>query len=229
MDDLDKAIRNAAAFWTAKARARGNELTVSDGLLVVNGGERAGQRIMTLSPDVRPEDVAAALKPGRTVVEDAYSKLDLTHLGLTSRQLPVMIREPAPVAEPSRPVVKVESVDQLELAESMIVYGFDLEHFQPYEPGEVFGKSLLDRTDFELFLIGEAGTCIAVHSGDASGVYFVTTMPEHRSQGIGRTLMHAMLAATDLPMTLTASTSGRPLYDSLGFRVLNASTWWFPA
>jgi GNAT superfamily N-acetyltransferase len=143
--------------------------------------------------------------------------------------MPVMIREPAPVAEPSWPVVKVESVDQLELAENMIVYGFDLDHFQPYEPGEVFPKSLLDRPDFEFFLIGEAGACVVVDSGDASGVYFVTTMPEHRSQGVGRALMHAMLARTELPMTLTASTAGRPLYDSLGFRVLNASTWWVRA
>jgi GNAT superfamily N-acetyltransferase len=173
--------------------------------------------------------VASVLLPGRTVVEDAYSNLDLTHLGLVSRQLPVMIREPAPVPEPSRPVVKVESVDQLELAENMIVHGFDLDNFQPYQVGEVFPKSLLDRPDFELFLIGEAGTCIAVHSGDASGVYFVTTMPEHRSQGIGRALMHAMLARTELPMTLTASKSGRPLYDSLGFRTLNLSNWWFRA
>ncbi|WP_163509178.1 GNAT family N-acetyltransferase [Fodinicola acaciae] len=227
MADLDRAIRNAATFWTAQAQARGNELVMRDGLLVANGTKRAGQRIMVLSPDTRTDDIAAVLVPtGRAVVEDAYSTLDLSRLGLTSRQLPVMIRDPAPVPEPSREVTKVESVDQLELAERMIVHGFSLEQFQPYEPGEVFPKSLLDRPEFEVFLAGEAGACIAVHSGDASGVYYVTTMPEHRSRGIGRALMHAMLARTELPMTLTASTSGRPLYDSLGFRTVNLSTWW---
>jgi ribosomal protein S18 acetylase RimI-like enzyme len=72
-----------------------------------------------------------------------------------------------------------------------------------------------------------AGVCLTVESDDAAGVYWVTTLPEHRSRGVGRALMHAVLNEFPvLPMTLSATEVGRPLYDSLGFSVVTQAAWW---
>ncbi len=72
-----------------------------------------------------------------------------------------------------------------------------------------------------------AGACLIVLDGTAGGIYWVTTLPEHRSRGVARQLMHAVLARlADRPVTLTAARAGKPLYDSLGFRTITQSTWW---
>jgi ribosomal protein S18 acetylase RimI-like enzyme len=64
------------------------------------------------------------------------------------------------------------------------------------------------------------------HNG-GGGIYWVTTAMAHRSQGVGRQLMHAVLAdMTGLPITLTAAKPGRALYDSLDFEVITTATWW---
>jgi hypothetical protein len=44
---------------------------------------------------------------------------------------------------------------------------------------------------------------------------------------VGRAVMVGSLAdLVDVPVTLTASRLGRPLYESLGFAAASPATWW---
>lgn len=227
-DTLRQASDNAAAFWTVLAEARGYRLLRGPGFLTVSGTERYGMRVMVMSPEVPPEalrPVVADRPPGPCTVEDPFGTVTVD--GLTPRELPVMIREPAPAPPPARPVSLVTGAGDLAAVERIVVDGFPLSTFQPYRPGEVFPASLLDRDDIAFFRLGDAGAAVTLVAGGVVGAYWVTTMPEHRSQGVGRALMLATLARhPDLPMTLTASRAGRPLYESMGFVTITGSTWW---
>jgi GNAT superfamily N-acetyltransferase len=137
---------------------------------------------------------------------------------------------------PERPITEtdvthVAGEDDLRVAERIIVTGFTLDRFLPYQPGRAFPTGLLRHDGVGFFVIardGEpAGACLTVTDGGAAGVYWVTTMPDQRSHGLGRRLMSAVLKRfEDVPVTLTASRVGKPLYDSLGFQTVAHSTWW---
>lgn len=165
------------------------------------------------------------------MVEDPYNTVDLSGTGLAQRQLPVMVRDRGPaLPAPTLEVTRVDATT-LRTAEKMVVNDFELENFQPYREGEAFPQALLDHDGVALYLIAKdgapAGTCLTITADGVGGIYWVTTAREHRSQGIGRQLMHAVLAdMTGLTVTLTAATAGRPLYDSLGFELVTPSTWW---
>ncbi|MEU4480110.1 GNAT family N-acetyltransferase [Micromonospora sp. NPDC023966] len=233
--DLDRSVRNAAALWTALAEARGHALLRRPGFLAVTGGRRTGLRILLRTPDPAPDDRAALAdlvrrRVGPVTVEDQYASVDLTDLGLTPRSLPVLVRRPAPVPDPSLPVTPVERPDQLDVAEDVVVRGFPLEPLQPRRPGEAFPAALLDRPEVGFFLIhsggAAAGACLTVRD-EGVGLYWMTSLPEHRSRGVGRNLLHGVLGRLgEVPMTLTAARAGRPLYDSLGFVPVTDATWW---
>ncbi|MFJ2030702.1 GNAT family N-acetyltransferase [Streptosporangium sp. NPDC087985] len=237
MTSLHLAVQNAAALWTALAQTRGHELFRRPGFLGVDGNERSGLRILLLSPEPEPDDLAELTElarrrsGGRILIEDPFSSVDMSDLGLTSRRLPVMIRPPGPaLASPAVEVSRVEPGDQLETAERIAVHGFPVPGFQPYQPGEAFPQSLLERPEVDFFLAkrdgAPAGTCMTVTDGTVRGAYWVTTLPEHRSRGVGRALMHTVLEHLAGPVTLTSATAGKPLYDSLGFDTITEATWW---
>jgi len=234
MTPLNLAVRNAAGLWSALGKARGHDVVRGPGYLAVSGGQ-AGTRVLILTPTPSQEDVAAVVAlvgaAEKVVVEDAFNVVDMAPAGLRSRQLPVMIRDHGPaLPAPALPVKRI-GVDQLELVENLVVHGFELENFQPYRAGEAFPPELLTRAEVGLYVIdreGEpAGACLTITDHGVTGIYWVTTAPEHRSRGVGRQLMHAILAeAGDQPVTLTAASAGKPLYDSLDFEVIGPSTWW---
>ncbi|GGM61582.1 GNAT family N-acetyltransferase [Dactylosporangium sucinum] len=235
-EPLTLATRNAATFWTAVGEARGYALVRRPGFLAVSGDERAGLRVLTLVPDLSGAELSELIalardqRGGRVVVEDAYGTVDMSALGLGARQLPVMIRYPGgPRPEPALKVEQATSLDGLRVAERIVVDGFALEHFQPYQPGVVFPEAILDRVELFVAAIDDqpAGACLAIQDDETVGLYWVTTMPQHRSRGVARAIMHSMLRRYDtLPMTLTASRLGRPLYESLGFEKIVDATWW---
>jgi GNAT superfamily N-acetyltransferase len=237
-DAVDLATRNAAAFWTSLARTRGHELVRRPGFLAVEGRGRAGLRALLLSPDPAPGEIAelSALvrlrSAGQAVVEDPYGSLDLSGLGLADRHLPVMIRDGAmETAAPAHEVVPVERVDQLGTAEEIVVHGFPLTAFQPYRAQEVFPEKLLGYEGVHLFLVKRdgvpAGACYTLDDGTVVGLYWVTTLPEQQSRGVGRALMNAVLRRfAGRPVTLSAAKAGKPLYDSLGFETVGTGTWW---
>ncbi|SCG68001.1 Acetyltransferase (GNAT) domain-containing protein [Micromonospora echinaurantiaca] len=234
--ELGLATGNAAALWTALAETRRHPVTRRPGFLAVHGDDRAGLRVLLRTPEPAADDLAeiAALvrerSAGPVTVEDPFGGADLTGSGLTPRNLPVMIRPPAPVPAPSLRVTPVDDPERLATVERVVVSGFPLSRLQPYRPGEAFPVALLDRPGVR-FLLAEvdgvpAGACLTVRA-EVAGLYWMTTLPEHRSRGVGRALLHAVLAElAGSPVTLTASRAGRPLYDSLGFRPVGRATWW---
>ncbi|MEU4246253.1 GNAT family N-acetyltransferase [Amycolatopsis sp. NPDC026612] len=227
---LRQASDNAVALWTTLARARGDDVLDHPAFAAIDG-RRYRIMLRTAAPDDAvvaelTELARARREAGRTVVvEDPFRVLDLSELGMAAGQLPVMAREPAPVPA-ARGVERVGTPAELAGAEDVVVHGFPLEEYQPLRPGTVFPPALLDQAT-AFFRKGAEGACLAMAHGGVGGVYWVTTVPEHRSRGVGRELMHAVLRHFgDLPVTLTASRSGRPLYEKLGFALLGDANWW---
>jgi GNAT superfamily N-acetyltransferase len=235
---LSQATGNAAALWTALAEVRGHELARRPGFIAMTGDERSGARIVLLTPDADPAEVTEAAgsarhrSGGAVMVEDPFGTVDAAGLGLTPRQLPVMTRAGGTDAAPlTVTVTRVRRADELALVERIVVAGFPLDSFQPHRRGEAFPAGLLDYPGVALFLASRdgtpAGACLTIVDGTVGGVYWVTTLPEHRSRGVGRALMHEVLGHLNgMPVTLTAARAGKPLYDSLGFHTLADATWW---
>ncbi|HEX4225230.1 MAG TPA: GNAT family N-acetyltransferase [Pseudonocardiaceae bacterium] len=241
VDGARLANANAAAWWTELAAARGHALIRQRGYLWVPGSLRSGLRIMVLRPDLDPTEVAEIVglasswpSGSRITVEDPFSVLDLTSTGLKPMRLPVMLREPGPVTGTPRVAAsRVTGAAEVALAEKAVVDGFPLRQFLPYRESEATPFGLAQRPGIAFHLArrdGEpAGACLTIDDGVAGGIYWVATLPEHRSRGVGRAVMTAALNHLgDRPATLTATAAGRPLYESMGFRTVAEATWWWP-
>ncbi|MEV6330237.1 GNAT family N-acetyltransferase [Streptomyces sp. NPDC051909] len=229
--------RNSAAFWTATGRSRGHEVVRRRGFLAVDGDERAGLRILIQEPDLDPGELAelselARGAAGPVNAEDPFSSTDLSHLGMRDWQMPVMLRPPGqPVGEPALDVIRVRRPEDLRAAERIVIEGFELDGFKPHRPGELFPAALIEQPGVDVFLASyegvPAGACVSVVDDGVGSHYWVGTSPAFRSRGVGRAVMLGALAPlAGLPVTLTASKLGRPLYESLGYTAAAPSTWW---
>ncbi|MFI1659031.1 GNAT family N-acetyltransferase [Streptomyces sp. NPDC020472] len=241
--DLSEAplrqARNSAALWTATGRSRGHEVVGRRGFVAVDGGERAGLRVLIQEPDLDPDEMAELSElvrraTGPVNAEDPFSSTDLGHLGMRSWQMPVMLRPPGPVGEPAMEVIKARRPEDLQAAERIVIEGFELTGFEPYRPGELFPSALIEQPGVDVFVALHdgvaAGAGVSVVADGVGSHYWVGTSPAFRSRGVGRAVMLGSLAhLTDLPVTLTASKLGRPLYESLGYTVAAPSTWWASA
>lgn len=231
-----RQARNSAAFWAATGRARGHEVIRRRGFLAVAGDERAGLRVLIQEPGLAADEVAemtelVARAAGPADVEDPFSATELSHLGLRTWQMPVMLRQPGPVAEPAMDVIRVRREEDLGAAERAVIAGFGLARFEPYRAGEMFPMALLEQPGVDVFIVcldGEAaGACVTVVENGFGSHYWVGTPAAFRSRGVGRAIMLGSLAhLAHMPVTLTASRLGRPLYESLGFTTATQSTWW---
>jgi len=237
MTDLfSVAADNAATMWLKLGAARGYEPVHGDGFIAVSGADRQGRRIMTLAErsDLGAIRDLVHSAPGRVVVEDPFGTVPVADITdrLSVRQMPVMARHGKPaLAAPSMPVRRASGSADLRTAERLITTGFALENFLPWRPGEAFPDALADDPAVAFFIAERdgdpAGACLTVTDDAATGFYWVTTMPEHRSRGVGRALMHGAIAELRPDVvTLVASIAGRPLYESMDFDLLGVSSWW---
>ncbi|MEU5695085.1 GNAT family N-acetyltransferase [Actinosynnema sp. NPDC020468] len=225
---LRLASRNAAALWTALARARGHDLVRRPGFLAV-GGPRS-LRVLLLDED--PGDLGEVADlvraaPGRVLVEDPFAAVDVADLGLVARPLEVMWRT-GPAPEPAPDVTPVRTPGELATAARLAVEGFP---FPGVDPAELAPPGLLAPPGVEVLIAwrsGEpAGVCLTiVDEDDVAGLYWVATLPAHRSKGVGRALTATALHRADRVATLTATTAGAPLYGSLGFTTAGVANWW---
>ncbi len=227
---LNLATRNADYLLAALARTRGHELIRRPGFTAMVGPRLL--RVLLLGPEPTGDELAeigglVADAPAKVVVEDSYSTVDGSAWGLTSRQLPVMIRQPSPLPEPDLEITPVRTVEQLAVAERVVIEGFPLPDFAL---GEAFTPALLDYPGARLHLVWRdgrpAGAGLSIVDGGVGGLYWVATLPDHRSRGVARAFMHGVLNRLDVPFTLSASVAGKPLYDSLGFETVASATWW---
>ncbi|MBD0671306.1 GNAT family N-acetyltransferase [Streptomyces sp. CBMA156] len=228
--------RNSAAFWTATGRSRGHEVIRRRGFVAVDGDERAGLRILIQEPALDPDELAGVTEmvrraAGAVNVEDPFGSTDLSHLGMRSWQMPIMLRQPGPVGEPALDVIRVRRPEDLRTAERVVIEGFELDGFEPHRPGELFPTALIEQPGVDVFIASidgvAAGACVGVVADGVGSHYWVSTSSAFRSRGVGRAVMLGALAhLADRPATLTASKLGRPLYESLGYTVATPSTWW---
>ncbi|MFG2043027.1 hypothetical protein [Dactylosporangium sp. NPDC048998] len=231
-----RQARNSAAFWAATGEARGHDVVSRRAFLAVVGDERSGTRVLIQEPGLEAEEVAeindlAVRAVGPVDVEDPYSSTDLSQLGLRSWQMPVMVRPPGPAAQPPTEVRRVRSEGDLYAAEQIVIGSFELTTFEPHRPAELFPASLIDHPGIDVFLAiadgRAAGACVVVAADGLGSHYWVGTPAVFRSRGIGRAVMLASINYLHhLPLTLTASKLGRPLYESLGYTVAGTSTWY---
>jgi ribosomal protein S18 acetylase RimI-like enzyme len=231
-----RQARNSAAFWAATGRARGHEVIRRRAFLAVAGDERAGLRVLIQEPDLDTDEVAeitalARAATGPVDAEDPFSATDLSHLEMRHWQMPVMLRPRGPVADPGMEVTRARTGDDLRAAERVVIAGFELTRFEPYRGGELFPPALIEEPGVDAFvarLDGEvAGACVTVVDNGFGSHYWVGTVSAFRSRGVGRAVMLGSLAhLAEVPVTLTASRLGRPLYESLGYTTAGASTWW---
>ena len=232
-----RQARNSAAFWAATGRSRGHEVIERRAFLAVRGDERAGLRVLIQEPDLTADELAeitdlATAAKGPVDAEDPYSVTDLTHLGMRHWQMPIMLRTAAPAAAPALDVTAVRAAEDLHAAEQAVIEAFELDRFTPHRPGELFPLALLDEPGVDVYVArvdgGVAAACVAVVANGYGSHYWVGSPTAHRSRGAGRAVMLGSLAGmgADVPMTLTSSRLGRPLYESLGYVAGSMSTWW---
>ncbi|MFF7725735.1 GNAT family N-acetyltransferase [Streptomyces sp. NPDC008001] len=235
-DAAIRQARNSAAFWAALGNSRDHEVIRRRSFLAVVGGQRAGTRILLQEPDPDAHELAELTElvgrsTGPVDAEDPFSSTDLSPLGMRNWQMPIMVRPPGPVPAPAIEVIRVERTQELQAAERILIEGFELTRFSPYSPGEMFPATLIEQPGVDVFLAVLDGEAVGagvtvVHDGFGSH-YWVGTASAHRSRGAGRAVMLGSLAPlANLPVTLTASRLGRPLYESLGFTAVTPSTWW---
>lgn len=230
------ANANTAALWTELAAARGQVVVRKDTYLWVPGSARGGLQIIMLSGEPEAAEVRELVglwpEDSPITVEDPYHALDLDGTGLTPARKPVMLREPGPLTGAARlPARRVSGPVETLQAERVMVEGFPLRSYLPYREGEAFPAGLAQRPGVACHLAlrdgRPAGGCLTVSAEGVGGIYWVATLPEHRSHGVGRALLTSALThLADVPATLVATPAGQPLYESMGFRVAAESTWW---
>jgi GNAT superfamily N-acetyltransferase len=222
-------LDNAARMWTALVP----DARVTDGCLRAERPQ--GVRLIPLSP----ADVPAALhaeSPARAVVlENVFSETGPVTPDSRAVRMPVMVRQPAPLRVALAPEVRVTEVgdaDELAAAERIMVDGFPLRGYQPYVRASALPPRLLSLPEWRVWLAYRharpAAAAYTYDDGTAVGVYWLATLPEHRSAGLGRAIMTTAVAAYPSRIfTLVATDAGRPLYESLGFRAAATATWHF--
>lgn len=188
----------------------------------------ASTRIILLTEGQAVGEVPAGR---RVTVEDSWDAGATAAPGFEALRMPVMVRPPQPVGTPSAHAIRVDDEERLAQAERVMVEGFPLRGFQPLTRGAALPPRLLTTPGWDVWLgyrhDEPAVAMCTFDDGRAVGVYWLATMPDHRSAGLGRAALSTALAtAPHRPWTLVATDAGRPLYESLGFRTVSTATWY---
>ncbi|MEV0899972.1 GNAT family N-acetyltransferase [Actinoplanes sp. NPDC049802] len=147
--------------------------------------------------------------------------------------MPVMLRPAGAVQDCGAAVhvARVSDPDELATAERTIVEGFPVSALRPWRKGEGLPARVLNVPGHFVWLARLRGRPAAAgctfDDGGVVGVYWLATLPGHRSAGLGRAIMTKALAAhPGRPFMLTATEAGRPLYESMSFRAVATTTWY---
>jgi GNAT superfamily N-acetyltransferase len=239
-------VRNAAAMWEALAVGHGEVLVGTEAVRIVAPSPYHALRALILDPARdRPKTVqhlANAVLPQtglpRRIVEDASGELDLTEHGFQPQfRMAVMGRRPGttqvPADRPGTTAAMVGDVEALTVAEKILSAVFPPAAGARERGGRSQPPGVLDIPGWRVWLgyrsCVPAGAAYTYHDGTSVGVYQVATLPEHRGHGVARAVLGAILDAyPDVPVTLTATEQGRPLYEEFGFETLSEAVWWVP-
>jgi GNAT superfamily N-acetyltransferase len=202
--------------------------------------QRAGRILLRQPGGAEPGQigalVTAAAGRGRVVVEDSFGDLVLPLAGqVTVERMPLMLRPAggtAPAAERTGTrVMRVAGQDALAIAEQVIVDGFPRQVPRPYPPGLILPPQMLTAPGWAIWLAyygGDPAAAVCSYDdGAALGIYWLATLPRHRSRGLGRAVMTAALGACPgRPAVLVATAAAEYLYSSLGFTAVAEAAWY---
>ena len=233
---------NAAAMWACLAPVARLVPGTAGGVSVIDIPVQRATRVILHRPLAARtgwlgELLAATSQRGRVVVEDSFGDLVLPPAGeVRVDRMPLMLRPAGDQASPPENgadarVVRVAGPGALAQAERVIVDGFPRPALQPYRPGRMLPPQALAVPGWRTWLAyagaEPAAACCTYDDGIALGVYWLATLPRHRSLGLGRAVMSAALAAAPArPAVLVATTAGERLYASLGFAAVSEAAWY---
>ncbi|MEV1071301.1 GNAT family N-acetyltransferase [Micromonospora parva] len=232
MTDVDALMNNAAAMWAGAAvdvfMDRGFLRLETPRMTRLILREPASARIVADLLESVPSTKA-------TVLEDAFGagQAEPTDPRVRVLDMPVMLRSAGTVPASGEPaqVLRVSDPDELATAEQTIVEGFPVSALRPWRKGEGLPTRVLDVPGCSVWLAylrdRPAAAGCTFDDGSIVGVYWLATLPEYRSAGLGRAVMaKAINAHPDRPFMLTATEAGRPLYESMNFRTVATTTWY---
>jgi ribosomal protein S18 acetylase RimI-like enzyme len=174
----------------------------------------------------------------RAEAADVAAELAARH-GMTRRHDVVTMACAATDAVLDADEARLESIQRVGSATSEAYAAALAEGFgsPPDDFGSLMWGGVLDAPGFTGYLIAASGqpdaTGLGIDSpGGVVGVYNIAVVPRVRRQGMGRALTARVLAdgfaaGADLAY-LQASTDGRPLYESMGFRQVDVWTRFSP-
>lgn len=223
-------LRNATAMWTALVP--GAHL---DRRLLRADLPTGTRMILREPPDAEALAEVVRASPATSVVlEDVFTGPDGAPLTPASRvrRMPVMNRPAGMVAAPASAarVIEVHDPDTLAEAERVVVDGFPFPHHQPWVRGQALPPRVLELPGWRVWLAYlrdvPAAAAYTYDDGHATGVYWLATLPAHRSRGLAHAVLTTAIAARpEHEFTLVATEAGRPLYESLGFATVAVATW----
>jgi len=164
----------------------------------------------------------------------------ILEMNLTEREdFPGMVLDPIPEASPSptkgfeiRQVRGSEEIADL-LRTGASGFGTPPNYFDVWKAGILSGASVpWSQGANYLGYVGvkPAATSIRIRTGDIAGIYFVSTLPEFRRRGYGEAMTRRAIAdgrTTGCTLGyLQASKMGRPIYERMGFRVMEEYSEW---
>lgn len=197
-----------------------------------------GDAAFVLRPGVAFDDVCRRVDAvfGRPVPVAVWSPFDMDVPEGGGFRLeghpPLLVRPPGslPLAVPAGLAVReVTDVAGLAAFERTLVDGYPVPDWAALPVGAVLPPGLLDSGLVRWFL-GWAGgkpvaTAASVHHSGVNLVEWVACRSEVRGRGYGRAVASAAVAAHPTsPSVLLASDAGRPLYERLGFAVIERWT-----
>jgi ribosomal protein S18 acetylase RimI-like enzyme len=164
----------------------------------------------------------------------------LREMNLTEREVfPGMVLDPIPDATPSPregfEIRQVRGSDEVADLLRTGASGFATppNYFDVWKAGILAGASVpWSRGANYLGYVGgkPAATSIRIRTGDIAGIYFVSTLPEFRRRGFGEAMTRRAITdgrKTGCTMSyLQASKMGRPIYERIGFRVIEEYSEW---
>jgi len=241
----DTLIRRAAhvqASWPITlAQATGRPWRHTDawaGAFLAERGELSNP-VVLLRP---PTDLASLVAEIDDIVPTTSTYFLLSpwlHVDLSPHGLvllghpPLMVRFPGSAVPRLRADVdlhEVHTVEELVLAERVLVEGYPMPHLQPLTPGDLWPISVLsEKTRIWLaYVDGEPAATAAAHlDAGATLVEYVATLPVARGRGAGTAVTWAATAADPgRPAVLVASDDGRPVYEALGYVAIERWTAW---
>jgi GNAT superfamily N-acetyltransferase len=237
--------RNAAAMWSALGPERTEVVRDRPEYALLRMRLSGTLRLLVRRPltALPPELLDLLSAGGRVFVEDPFGDLALPgNLGLTSSDLPVMVRPAGGTvddgavdgdtvdggtvgggASPGTHVTAASDTDTLVAAERVMVESYPLPALQPFSPGAALPPRVLRTPGWGVWLARRAGApvsaCFGYDDGETLGLYWLATAEEARGAGMGRAVMAAALGAhPGRGAVLVSTEASAGLYRRLGFR-----------